>query len=208
MPTPTAPRNGRTTLTGRTALDLYWDIPVSDGGSPITHYEICVIDPDGRPWPFERTGGATLTWRIRGLAIGHRYGFRLRAVNAEGPGLQGEIFYGIPLRLPVRRIAAGQEVPLLDVDRQSMVLRLDDIDCLLRVWWAPSDNGWWGALEVPVNTVVVSGKRLVLNSGLLDRLPGFLPGNLVMRSLGGDNREPDRAAWRLPSHALVWEAAA
>ena len=57
-----------------------------------------------------------------------------------------------------------------------------------------------------MNTPAVSGKRLVLNSGILDRVQDVLPGNMVLRELGGASAEPGRDAWRLPSHALIWEA--
>ena len=76
------------------------------------------------------------------------------------------------------------------------------------MWWQPSDESWYGSLEVPTNTMIVSGRRLALGSGLLDRIGGVLPGNVVLRELGDTGAEPARDAWRRPTHALLWEARA
>ena len=191
--------------TGETSLDLEWTVPEDDGASPILYYEICVIDEDGRVLPFEPTTGPELTWRIRGLAIGHTYGFRVRPVNVAGSGPQSAVFYGTPVRTAVRATPPGQRIPLIDTDRQSLILRIDDRDCRLRVWWAPSDESWWASIEVPVNTPAVMSRRLALNAGILDRIADVLPGNIVMRELGGAGAEPGRDAWARPTHALVYE---
>ena len=203
-----APRRARflTAMpTGETSIDLFWDIPISDGGSPITHYEICVIDEDGRAQPFEATGADTRA-TVRGLGIGHRYGFRVRSVNAAGTGEQTELVYGIPKRERIAVIPPGQRFPLLDVDRQSLIVRIADLDCRVRVYWSVSGQAWFGDLEVPVNTAVVQGVRLAVGSGILDRIQGVLPGNIVCRNLDLiDELEPARDAWVRPTHALVWE---
>ena len=109
-------------------------------------------------------------------------------------------------------LPTGANIPLLDADRQSLIVRLDGSDCRIRVWWQPSDDngdgtmgGWWGSLEVPTNTPVVTGRRLSLNAGLLDRVDGILGGNLVMRDLGGVGAEPTRSAFAQGTHALRWE---
>ena len=204
----TKPRSARSLTarpTGETSIDLVWDIPLSDGGDPITHYEICVIDADGRALPFEYAG-AELNTRVRGLAIGHQYGFRVRAVNGVGTGPQTGIVYAIPKRESVVAIPAGQRLPLLDVDRQSMILRLANNDCRVRISWNVAEQSWFGDLEVPVNTAVVQGIRLAVGSGILDRIQGVLPGNIVCRNLDSiDDLEPARDAWARPTHALVWE---
>ena len=95
-------------------------------------------------------------------------------------------------------------IPLLDTARQSLVVRLDDVDCLLRVWWQPSDSSWWAGIEVPVGTPAVRSRRLANDVGLLDRIEGLLPGNLVCRSLGAPTA-PGRNAWSIPTHVLRWE---
>ena len=203
---PGVPRFQTSVPTGQTGIDLAWFAPESDGGSAIIHYEVCVIDPDGTLQPYEATDGPVLTHRVRGLAIGHRYGFRIRAVNEVGPGPATKIIYDLPVRYPVLIIRPGQQIPLLDADRQSLIVRLGDQDCRIRIWWQPSDESWWGSLEVPVNTPAVQSVRLALNSGILDRIDDVLPGNIVMRGFGDFiGTEPGRNAWQQSTHALVWE---
>ena len=196
------------TAPGGTVADLTWVAPLSDAFKAITHYEVAVIDPDGTVGTFEDTDGA-LGWRIRGLAIGHRYGFRVQAVSAANRISEAsETVYAVPVRSG-RTTAPppGQPIPLNDVDRQSLIVRLAGRDCRIRVWWQPSDISWWASLEVPANTPAIQSRRLALNSGILDRVTGILPGNLVCRSLGGIGTDPARDAWREPTHALVWEPA-
>ena len=54
------------------------------------------------------------------------------------------------------------------------------------------------------------GRRLVVGSGLLDRVSDVLAGNIVCRPLNelGQSVEPGRAAWREGTHGLFWEPAA
>ena len=204
---PSAPKFLRSEPTGETSLDLAWDPPASDGGSPILHYQVCVIDEDGTILPFEDTDGPALRWRVRGLAYGGRYGFRVRAVGLAGLGEQGEIIRDGPEILGIPTVGPGDLVPLLDLPRQSAVFRFGLATALLRVWWQPSDGAWYGSLEVPPNTPIVRGRRLVVDSGLLDGIPGFLSGNVYCRALGvGDTAaDPARDAWRRGTHGLVWE---
>ena len=212
---PSIPRYFNVSLTGETTVYLEWVRPTDDGGGPITKYELCVILEDGTQTPFEPTDGPETHWYIRGLAIGHRYGFRVRAVNSAGRGPQSGLIYATPLRNPVRRVPAGQRIPLLGADqqghtitRQSLIVRLDDQTCRVRVWWQPWDNAWYGALEVPANTPLAEGIRLATDSGLLDRISTApLRGNIVCRALSAANvtLEPGREAWRNPTHELRWE---
>ena len=93
-------------------------------GAPITRYEICVIDDDGVALPFEATDGPALRWRVRGLAFHHRYGLRVRAVNSAGTGPQTPLVYATPIRPAIVDVPPGQRIPLLDLDRQSLIVRL------------------------------------------------------------------------------------
>ena len=150
---------------------------------------------------------------IRGLLPGVHVTMSVRATR----GVQRSQWSSIEIR-PTPRIPEDPTnyliVPLIDADRQSIQLRLpnphgDDVDCLLRVWWQPSDEGWWGSLEVPTNTPVVSSRSLPINAGLLDNVGGVLDGNIVMRATGQgeviNEQEPDRDSLRIGSHQLRWE---
>ena len=210
---PDVPRFARSAGTGARSVDVTWTPPAGDGGSVVQYYEIIIIDEDGTASPFERTSSAVTRYRVGGLGFGHRYGFRVRAVNSAGPGQPTGTLYTVPVRSSVTVIPPGQRIPLDDHDRQDVIVRLADKDCRVSVWWAPSDDdgygnrgGWWGSLEVPVNSFVVQSRRLSLNAGILDRVTDVLPGfNLVLRELGDSGAEPGRDAWSRPTHALVFE---
>ena len=75
---------------------------------------------------------------------------------------------------------AGAKLPIIDVDRQSMILRLNGKDCRYRLWYAPSDGYWYQSLEVPVNNIVIDGRRVTKNAPLL-------PDNLANDLLAGGN---------------------
>ena len=205
---PTPPQAPRALSVSASAVDVDWEAPLSDGGAPVTRYEVAVVGPDGELEPWEAVGLVT-RHRILGLVAGHRYGFRVRAVNPNGLGDPAAPVYATPQGPTAQALPPGQQVPLLDVDRQSLIVRLDGRDCRLRVWWQPSDLSWYGSLEVPVNTPAVQGRRIRLNSGLLDRIPGILAGDVVCRALDDDSAhlDPVRDAWGRPTHGLFWEPA-
>ena len=137
-PPPSAPLYPVGVSAGRTIVDLTWREPRDTGGVELLRYEVCVIDEDGTEQPFEATEDTSLSWRIRGLAAGHRYGFRVRAVNRTDVGAASELVYVVPGAVTTRPVVqlTSQRVPLIDADRQSLILRIDGRDVLLRVWAA------------------------------------------------------------------------
>ena len=144
--TPSEPRNVTATVAGPTIIDLDWDRPRSTGGSAITRYEVAVIEEDGTQGGFFSTGSTSPGFRVRGLRTGRRYGFRVRAVNSIGDGPPSGIVYATPYATTAVVTATGLQVPLLDLDRQSLIVRLGSQDCRLRVWWQPSSESWYSSL--------------------------------------------------------------
>jgi|GEM_PF-3608556 len=69
------PGDGQVTLT--------WAAPLSDGGSPITHYE--VSSDNGITW---NTASTDIGHTFTGLTNGTQYTFKVRAVNALGGGAE------------------------------------------------------------------------------------------------------------------------
>ena len=134
---PDAPRFVTAAQTGQRSGDLSWEPPVSDGGSPITGYEVCVIPPFGDAEPFE-AASSTTGHRVRGLAFGHRYGFQVRAVNAAGGGAQSPLVYLTPAEVVTVLVPVGFHIPLIDTDRQSLIVRLGAVDCRVLVRWQPT----------------------------------------------------------------------
>ena len=205
---PGVPRSVSAQPTGERSISLGWQVPLFDGGTPITGYEVCVVDAFGAVQPFEPTGAGTRA-TVRGLAFGQRYGFQVRAVNTAGSGSQSPLVDAVPAPVSVLMVPSGDPLPLIDTDRQSFIVRLAGVDCRVRVRWQPSDLAWYADLEVPVNTPVVSGRRLTVDSGLLGMRPGVLSGDLVVRALDDSDEgvDPVRDAWERGSHGIVWEPA-
>ena len=206
---PTVPQFVRADAPGGPFIDLTWNLPTDDGGAVIARYDVLVTGPDGVAFPVESTGTTATNYRVRGLRLFQRYGFQVRAVNSVGNGPYTDIIYAIPVGAEVGVASSGQRIPLLDLDRQSMIVRLGGMDCRIQVWFQPSDSAWYAALEVPTNTPIISGRRLVVGAGLLDRLPDVLPGNIVCRALDDDSGrvDPARDAWQRQTHGLVFEPA-
>lgn len=204
---PTVPLRFRVAVPGGGLVDQSWEVPRDDGGDPVTHYESQVEDPDGDLLPADSTGGLSLRHRVRGLQPYQRYGFRVRAVNGIGPSLWSGTLYATPILGPVTAAVSGFRVPLLDLDRQSLIVRIAGVDTRLFVFWQPSDNAWYASVERPVNTPVVTSRRVATNAGLLDHLPGIAPGNLVCRAVDDNSafRDPQRDAWERVTHAILWE---
>ncbi|XP_049301024.1 twitchin isoform X5 [Anopheles funestus] len=64
---------------------LEWKKPKDDGGVPIDHYVIEKFDPDNGIWMNAgKTDGPITEFPVEGLVPGHRYKFRVKAVNPEG----------------------------------------------------------------------------------------------------------------------------
>ncbi|XP_058812494.1 twitchin isoform X4 [Topomyia yanbarensis] len=64
---------------------LEWQKPKDDGGVPIDHYVIEKFDPDNGIWMSAgKTDGPITEFPVEGLVPGHRYKFRVKAVNPEG----------------------------------------------------------------------------------------------------------------------------
>ena len=78
---PTNPRRFRLTAEDGGVL-LDWDVPESDGGSPILRYQ---FQQDGGAW--QDASGLATSHRVSGLVNGQTYTFRVRAVNVVGPGI-------------------------------------------------------------------------------------------------------------------------
>ena len=204
---PSEALNFRAFTPGSGVVDLTWDTPENNGGDTITHYEIEVTDPSGVAF-LDSTTGPVLRHRVRGLGLYQRYGFRVRARNLVGAGPFTSYIYATPAVIGTPALVSGLRIPLFDLDRQSLIVRIGGQDCRVQVWWQPSSLAWFAGLEVPVNSALVSGKRLTVNGGILDRLQGVLPGNIVCRAIDEDNaeRDPARDSWLRQTHGLFWEA--
>ena len=72
---------------GADFVDLSWSPPESDGGSPITGYQLERLDISGRSWlPVNKEPISDTSYRVKELREGVQYEFRVRAHNAQGLG--------------------------------------------------------------------------------------------------------------------------
>ena len=85
---PSAPTGLTARTSDRTQIDLSWDTPASDGGTPITGYRIEVSSDGGSNWSnlVANTGNTNRTYSHTGLNAGDTRHYRVSAVNAKGTG--------------------------------------------------------------------------------------------------------------------------
>ena len=85
---PPAPTALRASTPSQTQINLEWDAPEYDGGSPITGYRIDVSTDHGRTWNplVEDTGNTDTTYEHTGLAAGSIRRYQVAAINAAGTG--------------------------------------------------------------------------------------------------------------------------
>ena len=84
---PGAPGRPEATDWDKDHVDLRWTPPLKDGGSPITGYVIEKREKGSPRWvKAGETGPDECKGRAENLDEGAEYEFRVRAINAAGPG--------------------------------------------------------------------------------------------------------------------------
>ena len=85
---PGAPTGLTAIASGTTTIDLSWNAPSSDGGSPITGYRIEVSPNGDSNWTnrVANTGTTSTTYSHTGLSAGTTRHYRVSAINANGTG--------------------------------------------------------------------------------------------------------------------------
>jgi Ca2+-binding RTX toxin-like protein len=127
---------GTPTVTrGNQQLTVSWAAPASDGGSPITAYEVEVRANGVIQSPLLTFPATPRTQTITGLINGAQYRFRVRAINAVGTGpfsaLSAANVNGVPATVPgapTITSVAGGAAPGAPIDATVN-------------WSAPADNG-------------------------------------------------------------------
>lgn len=87
---PSAPASTTLTELSPTTMKLDWTAPASDGGSPITGYDVEYSQNADFSSSTIDSLGVVLTWTSPSLGAGDWY-FRVRAKNANGDGAWGEV---------------------------------------------------------------------------------------------------------------------
>ncbi|GAB3870256.1 peroxidase family protein [Terrabacter terrigena] len=82
---PTAPTIG-TSVRGNTQATVNWTPPASDGGSPITGYQVRVVSGGVQQGALRPAAAGTTSLVVTGLTNGTAYRFQVQALNAVGAG--------------------------------------------------------------------------------------------------------------------------
>ena len=100
---------------------------------------------------------------------------------------------------------ASSTIPLLNIPRQRLTTVVDNQEIEIAVWYQPQGGSWYITLEYPVETPLLKGRRINLDSPILTNYPraGFR-GNLVCRALSETHDEPGITPWG-QTHVLRYE---
>jgi hypothetical protein len=143
--TATAPLNLRASNIAATSLTLTWDLPLSNGGSPITNYQIEFSSDGGSAWSvIPRVASTTRTFNVTGLMKGVSYRFRVSAVTFV-PGSPSNVITALTLQT-----VSGAPTTLL-------VDRVTSSGAVLG-WTAPIDTGGTPITDYRVETSRDNGK--------------------------------------------------
>ncbi len=191
-----------------TSATIAWRPPPGDAAP--TGYRIEATGPDGLLIGSFSADADARSIKIAGLAAGQAYTFWVRAVLGSSVVWSPPVVAYLDVAADAPALK-GAIIPIADEDNQTVIVRLGGVDCRIHLWWQPSDESWYASMEVPVNTLVVAGRRVAVNSGLLDRVAAAerVGGNVFCRAGDDDSRytDPERDAWGRHTHFLIWESA-
>ena len=119
-----------TVTTGDGQVDLTWGVPLNDGGSPITGYELTRDN-----WATKESKTASeRSHTFSGLSVGS-HTFKVRAVNEQGAGAAGVAVTVFTVKEV--EVAPGPTVPGA-VENLTVTVGVGEVSL---EWEAPSDNG-------------------------------------------------------------------
>lgn len=91
---------------------------------------------------------------------------------------------------------SAKQIPLANVDRQSLTCTLGDSLHKVTVWQQPSDKGWYISIEKPPGTALAQGRRITLGEAF--------SGGFKCVSLSAAASEPGDDPWGA-THALIYD---
>jgi hypothetical protein len=175
---------------GNTELIISFTEP-DDGGSPITNYEYYPVDASGADWTAFSPAVTSSPVTITGLPNGSALRFKLRAVNAIGPGAESHIVTGTP--------------QLVDEIVNSLTTSLAD-------YTAASDDDWvkitsieWTTLQTNISGTSKAGATDTVLSGAVGA--GLANSNAALVANSVTSTSPSIAANHyLYGFAMKWGA--
>uniref|UniRef100_A0A8D8U540 Twitchin n=2 Tax=Cacopsylla melanoneura TaxID=428564 RepID=A0A8D8U540_9HEMI len=113
-------------------VTLDWKVPDDDGGQPIEKYIVDKMDEATGRWvPAGETEGPVTGLDVEGLIPGHKYKFRVRAVNRQGPSEPLTTTQAIEAKNPFNKPGKPGTPEIKDFDTDFVEL----------AWTPPEQNG-------------------------------------------------------------------
>ncbi|XP_011700590.1 PREDICTED: twitchin isoform X1 [Wasmannia auropunctata] len=111
---------------------LTWKPPEDDGGQPVDKYVVEKMDEATGRWvPAGETDGPETSLQVEGLTPGHKYKFRVRAVNKQGKSEPLTAMQGIEAKNPFDEPGKPGTPEVVDYDRDFVELQ----------WSRPEEDG-------------------------------------------------------------------
>ncbi|KAL7064324.1 hypothetical protein AAHC03_04779 [Spirometra sp. Aus1] len=160
---PDAPGTPKVDDVDKDHVDISWTAPIKDGGSRITGYVVEKKKLGDDDWTPATTAPVTgQDARIEGLEEGQDYEFRVRAVNAAGPGQPSFASEMTNVCKKKTKPQSPEEVTVKDIRANSCTVE----------WEPPRSDG-----GLPVTGYVV--EKCDESTGVWERVPGAIKGNSV-----------------------------
>jgi Ca2+-binding RTX toxin-like protein len=172
-------------LPGNRQVGVDWDAP-NDGGSPITGYEVRVIDIEGAQVGDLRSTTTITRFDVTGLTNGDDYFFSVRAENAEGFGPWSPEVGAVP-----RGRAGAPDMSGVDPRNKSVLCR----------WTDPADDGGSNITGYTIQVQTLNGRQV----GKLRRADG-LANRLVVSGLDNGRAYRFRVRAVNAAGASIWSA--
>ena len=150
--TPSAPQNLTAVAGGPTIIDLDWDAPATDGGNPITYYEIYVSADAGVSWGPPQTTVQT-EFRHASLTAGTTRHYRVRARNTVGSGawtavVSATTAAGTPPGPPRALTATATGSSAIELSWRAPLVSGSSAIIGYRIEWSGTRTGVWSVLVV------------------------------------------------------------
>jgi fibronectin type 3 domain-containing protein len=127
------PPTGLTAAPGNSRVTLSWAAPTSDGGSPVTRYNVYEGTTPGFKDGAAVTSAAGTTATVSGLTNGITYYFRVAAVNAVGEGLVSDEASAVP-------VSGGSTTTSAPAAPTGLIAKAGNSQVSLK-WTAPASDG-------------------------------------------------------------------
>jgi len=146
---------GFTAMPGNKQVVLNWAAPASNGGSPITDYQIYLgTTSNNETWL--ATPGVVLTYTATGLTNGQVYYFKIAAWNAMGIGMNSIEIRSVPIMESNTTNTTMFTTPGMPLNLRATVANRQ----VMLSWQSPACNGGCPIINYSIYRGTISGKKL------------------------------------------------